>query len=81
VDQAELAGPTGKGLQLHDPGEDDTTGGVLVEDVVVPEIFRSSRRHSVIVTMWCERCGQETHVGFIQHKGETFVQLAVGARD
>lgn len=77
VDRVELAGPTGHGLRLFDPGEDDSTGGVLAEEVDLEEVFRSTRRHSAVLTMWCELCGQEARVGFLQHKGETYARQAL----
>lgn len=38
-------------------------------------VFENGRRQRIVLTGWCEMCNVHFSIVFLQHKGQTFVEL------
>lgn len=65
---------SGDVTHLRASGEDDSAEVVEVYNRENP-IPDAGRRHAIAIRFWCEECGCRFTLEFLQHKGETRVEV------
>ena len=73
IDQVEMVGPQGQFARLDGPRE-DSINPIGLQTGVHQSVEWYTRRQAVVLIGWCEN-GCNFEIGFIQHKGDTYVEV------
>ena len=68
IDTVQVLSAGGQRLVAHATGEDNNA---RIEVSLADGAFEAGRRHRIVLTSWCEHCGQGADISFEQHKGAT----------